>query len=176
MADAYEALVGPYLAPGFTYRELVNDSLQNKRLPPQKYWTRMIRPLQLANELRTRVMSRGARGLLIHAAYRPKGGALFSKHKVNCALDLDLLPGDYDMADEYVVEAVTMLCTLGHHENLRIGVYGKPGSCRSIRIHLDTAAGARGWQHYGSKVLSLAQSDIAKVADKIGLAIPARGK
>lgn len=172
--EAYRTLVSPYLAPGFSFRELVNEGLQNKQLPPEKYRTRMIRPLQLANALRLRMKMRGARGLLLHAAYRPKGGSMFSAHKTNCALDLDLIPGDYGLADEFVVEAVTMLCTLGHSENLRIGIYGRPGSCSSIRIHLDTKTGARGWQHYGGRELSLAASDIPKVAAKLGMALPPR--
>ncbi len=162
--DAYETLVTPYLEPGFSYRELVHEGLQNKQFPPQKYWSKIIRPLQIANALRSRMMTRGAKGLLLHAAYRPKGGAVLSKHKVNQALDLDLMPGDYDLGTGFVLEAVTLLCTWGQKENLRLGIYGKPGSCASIRVHIDTATGARGWQHYGSKVLSFAESDIAIVA------------
>lgn len=173
-ARAYETLVAEALKPGFSFRELVNEGLQNKQLPPVKYRTPMVRLLQIANSLRFQMMQRGAKGLLIHAAYRPKGGAASSAHKTNRALDLDLIPGDYDMADEFVIEGVTMLCTLGHNENFRLGVYGKPGSCRSIRLHIDNKPGARGWQHYGSNVLTLAQSDIPKVAQKLGLPIPAR--
>lgn len=171
---AYKTLVDPYLQPGFSFRELVHEGLQNKQPPPQKYWTKIIRPLQIANELRRRIMQRGAKGLLITAAYRPKGGAVLSKHKINNALDLDLLPGDYDLAQAYVTEAVTILCTWGQTENLRLGIYGRPGSCASIRVHIDTSTGARGWQHYAGKQLSLAASDIPKVAEKCGLALPPR--
>jgi hypothetical protein len=174
VSGTYNAMVEPYLGPGFSYRELVHEGLQNKQLPPAAMRSRIIRPLQLANELRNRMKSRGARGLLIAAAYRPKGGAAMSQHKFNRALDLDLIPGDYELAQGFVIEAVNMLCVLGANENLRLGIYGRPGSCASIRVHIDTAPGARGWQHYGSKVLTLAQSDIPKVAAKMGLQVPAR--
>jgi hypothetical protein len=169
----YKTFLGPHLGPGFGFREIVNQT-RTHELPPRKMWPAMVRTLQLANELRDRIMKRGARGLLCNAAYRPKGGSLFSAHKKNIALDLDLMPGDYDMATGFVLEAVSMLCTHGATERLRIGVYGRPGSCASIRIHIDTNSGARGWQHYGGRELSLAKSDITTMAAKLGLKIPAR--
>jgi hypothetical protein len=171
--QTYEALLAPYLKPGFAFREIVNDTPTHE-MPPSKYFVRMIRLLQIANELRERMLMRGARGLRVNAAYRPKGGALFSAHKSNRALDLDLLPGDYELGTGLVLEAVTMLCTWGHSENFRLGVYGRPGSCASIRVHIDTSTGARGWQHYGGRELSLAKSDITTVANRIGLALPPR--
>lgn len=62
----------------------------------------MVPTLALAIELRERMVAAGARGLEVHAAYRPEGGAPDSQHKHNAALDLDLLPGDDRLMRTYV--------------------------------------------------------------------------
>lgn len=168
--EAYALLVEPHLAPGFSFRELVWEGSKNRELPPRKHWNNIIGALQAANRIRLRMKERGAHGILLHAAYRPKGGAVFSAHKTNYAVDIDLMAGDYDLAGEFVEEGVRELCSPG--SNIRLGIYGRPGSEKSIRLHVDTKKGARGWQHYGGRELSLAKSDIPRVARRLGLVVP----
>jgi hypothetical protein len=132
----------------------------------------MVRPLQLANLLRQRMLERGARGLRIQAAFRPEGGAALSQHKFNRALDLDLLPGDYDHARAFAEEATKLYCELGGSEEIGIGLYGRPKSEATIRVHLDCGARTRQWHYYGNLKLSGERTDLRRIASRLGLALP----
>lgn len=170
----YAAFIAEALKPGFLFRELVTGA-QNKQLPPRSMWARIIPALAFANELRARMMDNAADGLLSVAAYRPKGGAETSQHKFNRALDLDLFPSDYGLSKVYATEAVRLFCELGPSQSLGLGLYGRPGSCATIRVHIDVGKHAsedRGWQIYGSRELGLAKSDIATIAKREGWTLP----
>jgi hypothetical protein len=169
---AYIDVVGPHLGPGFVYSELVKRGSPRHVLPPEKWWPRMVRPLQLANLLRQRMLERGARGLRIQAAFRPEGGAALSQHKFNRALDLDLLPGDYDHARAFAEEATKLYCELGGSEEIGIGLYGRPKSEATIRVHLDCGARTRQWHYYGNLKLSGERTDLRRIASRLGLALP----
>jgi hypothetical protein len=172
---AYIDVVGPHLGPGFVYSELVKRGSPRHVLPPEKWWPRMVRPLQLANLLRSRMLERGARGLRIQAAFRPLGGALASQHKTNRALDLDLLPEDYELAGAYAEEAVRLLCEMAPTESLGVGIYGRRKTYRTIRVHLDVGKHAerdRGWQISGRNEYPMHDSDMLAIAERLGLTLP----
>lgn len=169
---SYVDVIGTYLKPGFVYRELVTGAY-NKAMPPEYMHKRMVRPLQLANELRYAMMSRhGAHGLRLHAAYRASGGAKDSAHKHNRALDLDLLPKDYALKAAYYEEAVRLWCEYGHDEDIGIGLYCARDVCAGIRVHLDVGhrSYSRHWQH-GTKA---GKSDVIVIAERLKLHIPGR--
>jgi hypothetical protein len=168
---AYIDVVGPALAPGFVYSELVKRTARHM-LPPEKWWPRMVRPLELANLLRERMLARGAKGLRIQAAYRPAGGAALSQHKFNRALDLDLLPGDYGHARAFAEEATKLYCELGGQEEIGIGLYGRPKSEATIRVHVDCGARTRQWHYYGKLKLTGERTDLVRIAKRLGLAVP----
>jgi len=171
----YEKFLAPHLSPGFAFRELVTGA-QNKQCPPRSMWPRIVPALAFANVLRLRMMQEhGAKGLLCVAAYRPKGGAATSQHKFNRALDLDLFPSDYGLAPMFATEAVRLFCDYGSRQSLGLGLYGRPKSCATIRVHIDVGkheSADRGWQIYGSRELGLAASDIATIAKREGLVLP----
>jgi hypothetical protein len=171
----YAALLAPYLKPGFVFRELVNGT-QNHAMPPKSMWPRIIRPLQLANLLRDNMMMNyNAKGLLLQAGFRPKGGATTSQHKYNRALDLDLFPSDYHLAGKFATEAVRLFCKYGETESLGLGLYGRKGSCATIRVHLDVGKHEtidRGWQIVGGREYGLKASDIPAIAKLEGLQLP----
>lgn len=145
--DDYAAMLAPHLSPGFGFRE-VYDGTRTKRLPPRPLWPRIVRTLQLANELRyAMVNEHGAKGLRINAAYRPDGGAKNSQHKFNRALDLDLLPGDYHLTRAYYEEAVRLWCEHGRVDQVGLGLYCPGDHCQGIRVHIDTGWWCRTWQH-----------------------------
>lgn len=176
LEDEYRALVEPYLSPGFGFRELVNHTY-NQMLPPKRLWHRVIPCLQFGNVLRSRMMARhGARGLLLHAAYRPKGGAASSLHKVNGAIDYDLFPGDYSLAPQFATELVRLFCEVSVEDSCGLGLYGRHGSCATIRGHIDfgkyKSGQDRGWQIYGRRQVGLAKSDIARIAKREGFILP----
>jgi hypothetical protein len=171
----YEKFLAPHLKPGFVFRELVTGA-QNKMLPPKAMWPRILPAISFAKLLRVRMMEmHGAKGLLCVAAYRPKGGAETSQHKYNRALDLDLFPSDYKFAEDYATEAVRLFCEIGPGQSLGLGLYGRFGSCATIRVHIDVGkheSADRGWQIYGSRERGLKASDIATIAKREGLALP----
>lgn len=132
----------------------------------------MVRPLQLANLLRERMLLRGARGLRIQAAFRPLGGVKTSAHKHNRALDLDLLPGDFtpELKAAFYEEAVKLYCELGHAEVLGLGLYCARGKQAGLRVHLDAGHGfkSRTWQG----VPSIRPPACHVIATRLGLTLP----
>ena len=132
------------LGHGFELGELVRSGPRHMP-PPMRLWRNMPATLALANELRRRMVEVGARGLTVAAAYRPAGGAADSRHKHNQALDLDLLPGDGHLQDEYVQVAAGLW---REHEHLRMGAgtYAPDGARWSRRIHIDAGYRYRTWQ------------------------------
>ena len=156
----YLDLVDKWGAPGFRGRELVQGGNPRKAMPPKAMWQRMEEVLVLANVLRMAVISRGATGLTVRAAYRPHGGAPKSAHKMNCALDLDLMPSDVtrckaegiDLRAAYAEEAVRVWCSIGAASRMGLGLYGPAGREWTWRVHLDTER-HRTWQHSGSRVV-----------------------
>jgi hypothetical protein len=172
--SSYQDVVGPHLGPGFVYSELVKRGSPRHALPPEKWWPRMVRPLQLANLLRERMRARGARGLRIQAAFRPSGGAALSQHKFNRALDLDLLPGDQtpDLRRAFAEEATKLYCELGSTEEIGIGLYGRPKSEATLRVHVDCGARTRQWHYYGQLKLTGPKTDLRRIAERLGLDVP----
>lgn len=175
LEQEYYEFLQPHLAPGFAFREIVNGN-RTHQMPPRRLWSRMVRPLYYANLLRRVMMALGAKGLLVNAAYRPVGGAATSMHKLNAALDLDLFPSDYNLSEDYATEAVRMFCENAPSESLGLGVYGRKGSCATIRVHWDVGkslgGGDRGWQIVGSREYGMRASDIAVIAKREGLVLP----
>lgn len=181
LEQEYYEFLQPHLGPGFAFREIVNGN-RTHQMPPRRLWPRMPPVLDLANELRLTMMDKhGAKGLLCHAAYRPVGGAATSMHKLNAAGDFDLYPSDYGLAGEYATELVRLFCARGGpdtapSDSVGLGVYGRKGSCATIRGHLDVGkslgGGDRGWQIVGSREYGLKSSDIAVIAKREGLVLP----
>lgn len=167
---SYQDVVSGALAPGFVYSELVRNDARHM-MPPEKWWPRMVRPLELANLLRERMLERGLKhGIRLQAAYRPMGGAPNSAHKHNRALDLDITPGDYALKDAFYEEAVRLWCELGHDESIGLGLYCARGNQAGIRVHIDVghASRSRTWQNVPS-----ARPPAARViAKRLGLAAP----
>jgi hypothetical protein len=137
------------LERGFTVAELVRQDppgfVPDHLEPPRELWARMVPTLALANELWARMRNAGARGLLVAAAYRPKGGAPDSQHKHNAALDLDLLPGDAHLQRTFADVAADLW---REHEHLRCGAgtYAPRGAIWTNRVHIDTGYRFRAWQ------------------------------
>lgn len=145
--DAYLESFG-VLDRGFSFGELVRGGSPRHVRPPREMWPAMVPTLALAVELRSRMVSFGASGLHINAAFRPEGGASDSRHKHNAALDLDLLLGDERLQLRFVEVAAEIW---REHEHLRAGAgsYAPDGRRWSGRIHLDTGWRFRCWQGIG---------------------------
>lgn len=154
--QSYESYLDGFrlLGRGFVVRELIRGGPRHT-LPPRTLWPRMVATLALANELRARMVAAGARGLLVTAAYRPVGGEQDSQHKVNAALDLDLLPGD--ALDRVYAQVAAELWR--EHLDLRVGAgtYAPDGAQWTRRVHIDTGYRFRCWQGLPSR--SLANGD-----------------
>ncbi len=148
------------LGRGFSYRELVRpfygDVRGRFREPPRNVWHRMVPTLAVANDLRRRLCDGtgdelALRGLRVAAAYRPSGGAPRSQHKVNAALDLDLLPGDIEHAERFYRCAVQLWCEYGKTLKMGLGLYCSSRSRGGIRVHVDTGFRCRTWQIRGGR-------------------------
>ena len=173
--DRYRALLSraDLLGHGFAVGELVKPADRRHVLPPNEHVARMIPSLRLANELRARmVKDHGIRGLRVNAAYRPKGGAGRSAHKVNAALDLDLLPGDYGKIQAYYETAVRLWCEEGVDLEMGLGLYCRAGGRGGIRVHLDTGGRCRTWQISGRAYIRPALA--LKICDRLKLTAPTR--
>lgn len=167
--DDYRSCIAHALAPGFGFAEICRPGSRTHQLPPRKWWGRIIQPLELANELRQRMIAlHGAKGLKCNAAFRPTGGATHSQHKVNRALDLDLLPGDYGLTKLYYSEAVRLWCELGDVIDMGLGLYCPGNVCQGIRVHIDVGYRTRSWQH-GAHV---GRNDAHMIAERLGLKAP----
>lgn len=136
------------LGKGFAFREIVKPDSPRHALPPAELWHRMVPTLALAHVVREAMKDRGARGLRIAAAYRPAGGEADSVHKVNGALDLDLLPGDGMLADE-LAEVVAEVWAAHRHLEMGAGTYAPDGRLWTNRVHIDTGFRHRCWQGTG---------------------------
>lgn len=137
---------------GFVYRELVRDDPRH-RYPPRELWARMVPTFLLAWQLRERMLCHGATGLAVRAAFRPAGGERDSQHKVNAALDLDLLAADLERdGDLAAVYARTAAELWREHRHMRVGVgtYAAEGHATTRRVHLDTGFRHRCWQGTGT--------------------------
>jgi len=156
---------------GYHYRELVSRTSHRKALPPRKLWHNLPATLSLAIELRDRMISRGASGLRVAAAYRPIGGARRSAHKRNAALDLDLLPADQALSGAYYEEAAVLFSELGVRFGIGLGFYGWGDGQQGMRVHIDTRRPrpATWWHHRGKARRSPAR----EILRKKGLAMPA---
>jgi hypothetical protein len=162
------------LGHGFSYRELVSRwPNRRKAKPPRHLWENIITTMDMANILRKRMVERGASGLRITAAYRPRGGASSSKHKVNAALDLDLLKRDRSLAVIYHDEAARLFSDFAVQHKMGMGFYGwsyKAG----LRIHIDTCSRTRprSWWHHGGRVL---RSPVWRLMEELNLPDPEKG-
>ena len=153
------------LGHGFVFRELARlrrapsadgprSESTSHMMPPPSCWHRMVPTLALAQVLRDRMVAEGATGLRIAAAYRPAGGEDRSLHKVNAALDLDLLPADLGL-DRVFARVAAELWREHRHLKAGIGTYApalKGGTTAALwtrRVHLDTGYRFRAWQGTG---------------------------
>lgn len=137
---------------GFVYRELVRGGPRH-RCPPRELWPRMVPTLMLACQLRERMLCHGATGLAVRAAFRPAGGESDSQHKVNAALDLDLLAADLERdAGLTAVYARTAAALWKERRHLKVGLgtYAAEGHDTTRRVHLDTGLRHRCWQGTGT--------------------------
>lgn len=148
--ETYEGYLDSFglLGRGFVLRELVRDGSERKVHPPHSMWAAMVPTLALAHLLRDRMRQLGARGLAVHAAYRPIGGEANSRHKHNAALDLDLLPGDGHLAGAFARTAAVLW---REHEELRVGIgtYAPDRKLWTNRVHFDAGWRHRCWQGIG---------------------------
>lgn len=133
---------------GFAFGEIVQARSPRHEVPPAHLWHRMVPTLALAQIVRDEMRERGARGLRIAAAFRPVGGEEDSVHKINGALDLDLLPGDGLLAHEF---AQVVADVWARHEQLLMGAgtYAPNGQLWTNRVHVDTGFRHRCWQGTG---------------------------
>jgi hypothetical protein len=170
---AYAEVLAPELGHGFDVGELVKAGSRRHVMPPEHTWKRMRPVLQLANNLRERMMKRRSIvGLRVNAAYRPVGGAANSQHKLNRAIDLDLFAGDArapGMQSAYYEEAVRLwvdACKMGMRVGL--GLYCPRDYCAGIRVHLDVGYYTRTWQHG----YAAGSPDAKVIAKRLGLVVP----
>lgn len=144
------------LGYGFALGELVKqDRHERFEPPPRTLWQNMIPTLACAYLLRQRMVERGAAGLRVAAAYRPKSKRRSSRHKINAALDLDLLGCDKHLGGAYLQEGARLWAT---HQHLRMGAgsYAPRGALWTQRLHLDTGSGdprPNTWQIHGDRYL-----------------------
>lgn len=117
-------------------------------------WKNILAPLALAHLLRERMKAAGAGGLVVAAAYRPRSRRKSSKHKLNAALDLDLLAADHELAEHYLIAGASIWAA---HKHLKVGIgsYHPKATRRTRRLHVD--AGVRwtrtAWQYSGDLVI-----------------------
>ena len=150
------------LGRGFSFGEIVRPGYRDVRgryrQPPRQLWHRMVPTLAVANDLRRRLCSPECgepplQGLRVAAAYRPSGGAPRSQHKVNAALDLDLLAPDSHYTQRYYREAVKLWCEYGAELRMGLGLYCSSRGRGGIRVHIDTGSRCRTWQISGGRSL-----------------------
>lgn len=149
------------LGRGFSFRELVRpiyrDLRGRFREPPRDLWHRIVPTLGVANDLRRALCHEAGpsplRGLRVAAAFRPRGGAPRSQHKVNAALDLDLLPADSAHTRRYYQAAVELWCQYGKELDMGLGLYCSSRGRGGIRVHIDTGYRCRTWQISGGRSL-----------------------
>lgn len=168
--STYQSILAPELGRGFSYGEIVAGS-RTHALPPPYMRPRLVPTLALANRLRAAMLARGARGLRIQAAYRPKGGAALSMHKFNRALDLDLLEADDipEMRLAYYEEGVRLwIAACSEGLEVGLGLYCPRDVCAGRRIHLDVGYRTRTWQHGWAA----GAPDAKLIAARLGLALP----
>lgn len=144
--ESYFAYLSSFglLDKGFRYEEIVRAGPRHQP-PPLRLWSAMVPTLALVIELRRRMLTTGAGGLVVAAAYRPVGGARDSRHKHNGALDVDLLAGDARLQRTFARVAAELW---HEHAHLRagLGTYAPDGALWTNRIHLDTGYRFRTWQ------------------------------
>ena len=143
--DAYLDAHG-LLGGGFAFGELVRAGSPRHMRPPPALWPAIVPTLALALELRRRMRVEGASGLVVAAAYRPAGGALDSRHKVNAALDLDLLADEAERLGGVYVRVAAELWRSLPELQIGAGTYAPEGARWSRRVHLDTRWRRRCWQ------------------------------
>ncbi len=142
------------LGYGFSFSELV-DGDRRRMAPPRTLWQNMIPTLALACLLRQRMVDRGAVGLLVNAAYRPKSGG--RRHRWNTALDLDLLSRDRHLGGAYLEELAKLYGE--HREALRMGAgsYHPARTHWTNRAHIDAGTGdprPNTWQISGGEYVT----------------------
>jgi len=148
-SETYEQYLGWYglLDHGFAYREIVRGGDRHK-LPPRTLAGRMVMTLALAHLVRDEL----GLPLVVAAAYRPERGKPASRHKVNAALDLDLLRDDRSAAGNFL-EVAQQIFDAHAHLNIGVGTYHPPRSRWTNRVHID--AGVREepacWQHHAGR-------------------------
>jgi len=137
---------------GFTIGELVRPGSPRHVLPPLELWPAMVGTLAAAMQLRDMITGAGAKGLRVAAAFRPVGGTRASRHKMNAALDLDLLPGDQRFAHAYLNLAASLFRDVGVTMRMGIGSYHPAAVQSTRRVHLDvgTRSPTEVWQIAGA--------------------------
>lgn len=158
---AWHGLIGG----GFGYSEIVKGS-RRFLMPRSSVWMNILPALALAHLLRARMIEAGGHGLAIHAAHRMEGGAPRSKHRLNAALDLDILSSDYDLAGEWLRVGARVW---NDHAHLKIGMgsYHPEGTDGTRRLHVDAKVRWRRavWQYSGSK--KIRRPAIAEIARRL---------
>lgn len=159
------------LGHGYEHAELVRRGSPRHLDPPRQLWSAGVVTLRLAIDLRQRMIGAGARGLLVHAAYRTAGGATDSRHKANAALDLDLMRGDADLGPD-LLRAGAAIYAGGAHLAVGVGSYHPPRSTWTRRIHLDacTRTVRTTWQISGGDYVR--PPAISRIAQEIERAHP----
>ena len=155
------------LGGGFSYRELVRHSTRDRHLlPPATLWPNIVAALALAHLLRAIVVEHGGHGLNINAAHRLTSPSKGSKHKLNAALDLDLLSSDVDLAGVYLEIGARVW---RDHKHLRIGMgsYHPARTRRTRRLHVDAKVRWRRavWQYSGDR--KIRRPAIAAIARRL---------
>lgn len=172
--EQYAEILAPELGRGFSIREIVKPGNRRFEMPQtERHMRRMLPTLALANELRAVMVEKHhAKGLIVHAAYRPHGGAKLSMHKYNRALDLDLYDEDVErLGSAYYEEAVRLWC--GKPElYIGLGLYCPSNACKGRRVHIDVGGygHSRTWQHGWNAGVA----DALLIADRLELKRPGK--
>lgn len=166
VTETYGEYLGSHglLGGGFEYPEIYRPRSPRHLMPPATMWPGMVAVLASAHWVRTQLVAVGGHGLVIAAAHRLEGGAPKSKHKLNRALDLDLLSTEPELAERFLVVGARFYKM---HAHLRCGVgsYHGKGTRATRRLHVDV--GARRWRtcwqyHGATKIGSPAIASIAR--------------
>lgn len=172
--EQYAEILGPELGRGFSIGEFVEPGNRRFVLPPtERLMRRMVPTLRLANELRAVMVEKhGAKGLAVHAAYRPHGGAKLSMHKYNRALDLDLFEHDVERLGGVYYEEAVRLWAGNPKLDIGLGLYCPSNVQRGHRVHFDVGGYGhpRTWQHGWNAGVA----DALLICDRLGLPRPGR--
>ena len=151
-----QLLQGEPLRRYFGHGELVVPSYRAKKEPPPELFPALVLPLACTLLLRQTQVEQGHGPLIVVATFRPSGGAEFSAHKVNAAIDVRP-PELTNSACRALMIGAGWIYRTHQHLNVGVGTYG-PFKDRTTLVHIDAGARAArvSWRHSGGKPVASA--------------------